>query len=303
MKPKENSVPVYKLTDLMIDDPQPELYDIKSDDFNIKVNTPLVELEIFKKYFRTDCFIIFLVLEGEIRIDINLEEYCAKKNNIIIVSPNDLKRSVSTKGALVSSIAFNANFITKATDTVKNISEVFSYLTYQSLPLWTLEPKDANTLKKLLEQISYRTVDIKEHPFGKELLYTHFNILLYELGGFAKKYSIFKSTNLSRKETLVMNFVSLLQQKVKFQRNVQAYASQLNITPKYLTETVKEISGKSAGEIIDDFVIQEAKIILSDSNLSISEVAEELHFSDQSFFGKFFKRHTGISPKEYRKLD
>ncbi len=87
------------------------------------------------------------------------------------------------------------------------------------------------------------------------------------------------------------------------QRNVQYYANELNVNPKYLTQTVKEVSGKSAGELIDDFVIQEAKLLLTDSSLSISEVGDILHFSDQSFFGKFFKRHTGFSPSEFRKVE
>lgn len=86
------------------------------------------------------------------------------------------------------------------------------------------------------------------------------------------------------------------------QRNVTAYADQLTLTSKYLTETVKEITRKTAGEIIDDFVILEAKLLLDNPALSISEIADELHFSDQSFFGKYFKRHTGFSPKEYRQF-
>jgi AraC family transcriptional regulator, transcriptional activator of pobA len=63
---------------------------------------------------------------------------------------------------------------------------------------------------------------------------------------------------------------------------------------------VKEITGKTAGEIINDFVLLEAKMLLDNPSLSIAEIADELQFSDQSFFGKYFKRLTGMSPKEYR---
>lgn len=124
---------------------------------------------------------------------------------------------------------------------------------------------------------------------------------MFEMGGLSKKYAKAGSTYLSRKETLVMNFTRLVQKQFRWQRSINRYASQLNITPKYLMETVKEISGKTAGEIVDDFVVQESITLLSNNELSIAEIADELHFSDQSFFGKFFKRHTGKSPKEYRK--
>ncbi len=301
MKPKGENTPVYKMADLFID---PVFEGYNTEDFSININCPIIEHEIYKKHFRTDCFLIFVVLQGELTLNINLQEYRIEKNDIVVTTPNDLKRSNYNNNTqvLISGIAFTANFMTKAIDMVKNLPEVFSYLSYQLTPHWSLDTKDANTVKKLMLQISERYTTLNEHPFGKELFYSTFNIFMYELAGFAKKYSNLKNPNLSRKENLVMNFVTLLQKQAKFQRNVQAYASQLHITPKYLTETVKEISGKSAGEIIDDFVIQEAKLLLSDSNLSIAQIAEELRFSDQSFFGKFFKRHTGISPKEYRKL-
>jgi AraC-like DNA-binding protein len=81
---------------------------------------------------------------------------------------------------------------------------------------------------------------------------------------------------------------------------VRFYGEALNVTPKYLTETVKEINGKSAGAVIDDFVILEAKLLLEKPENTIAQVADLLNFSDQSFFGKYFKRITGISPKEFK---
>ena len=76
-------------------------------------------------------------------------------------------------------------------------------------------------------------------------------------------------------------------------------AERLHITPKYLSSVIKEVSGKSA-EWIDQYVILEAKALLRYSGLSIQEIAYELNFSTQSFFGKYFKHHTGISPSAYK---
>ncbi len=97
-----------------------------------------------------------------------------------------------------------------------------------------------------------------------------------------------------------MKFNNLLNLHYKEERSVKYYANLLSITPKYLTEIVHEITGKPAGELIDEKVMQESKFLLSNPSFTIGQIADTLHFSDQSFFRKFFKRHLGISPSEYR---
>ena len=102
-------------------------------------------------------------------------------------------------------------------------------------------------------------------------------------------------------EVLFDEFMSLLQQYNKRERNVSFYAKQLNITPKYLSSVVKEVSGKTAARWIDESVILEAKALLKYSGMSIQEIAYHLNFSTQSFFGKYFKQHTGTSPSRYKR--
>ena len=104
-----------------------------------------------------------------------------------------------------------------------------------------------------------------------------------------------------RCEVLFNEFMSLLQQYNKRERNVSFYARQLNITPKYLSSVVKEVSGKTAARWIDESVILEAKTLLKYSGMSIQEIAYHLNFSTQSFFGKYFKQHTGTSPSRYKR--
>ena len=78
------------------------------------------------------------------------------------------------------------------------------------------------------------------------------------------------------------------------------YANKLCLTPNYLSGVVKEYTGKTATEWVNDFVILEAKIMLKDTGYSIQEISDRLHFPDQSTFGKYFKKLTGVSPKMYR---
>jgi AraC family transcriptional activator of pobA len=107
---------------------------------------------------------------------------------------------------------------------------------------------------------------------------------------------------LTRKENILTTFMKSLTEHFKEERSVQFYADALFITPKHLTKTVKELTHKTCGEMIDEMVILEAKILLDDLALSVANVADQLQFSDQFFFSKFFKKHTGINPSKYKNI-
>lgn len=268
--------------------------------FSVRYNQPFYEHDLFKFNFRSDFLIALLIVKGEITFSLNLEEYTAKQDNLVIVSPNAVRKVILvSKDCVVSGVNFTIEFLT-AIGMPKNAVELLDYFSSQFSPHWNVDHKDASAVQVLIQQLNKRVIALNEHVYGKELLYHTFYIFLYEVYGMSKKYAVPFHHHVTRKENLVKNFTQLVQKQFRSQRNVTTYAEQLNITPKYLTETVKEITGKTAGEIIDDFVLLEAKLLLDNPALSIAEIADELHFSDQSFFGKYFKRHTGLSPKEYR---
>ena len=105
----------------------------------------------------------------------------------------------------------------------------------------------------------------------------------------------------SSKEYIFERFYESLIQSYQSERSVKFYADQLCLTPKHLSGVVKEISGKTVGEWSDELVILEATALLNSSSMHIQEIADRLNFANQSFFGKYFKHYTGMSPKEYRK--
>jgi AraC-like DNA-binding protein len=79
------------------------------------------------------------------------------------------------------------------------------------------------------------------------------------------------------------------------------YAEQLNITPKYLSESVKSVSKRRPNDWIDNYVTMEIRVMLKNSTMTIKDIAAQLRFANQSFLGKYFKEHVGMSPKEYRR--
>lgn len=98
-------------------------------------------------------------------------------------------------------------------------------------------------------------------------------------------------------------FIRLLSQHFKQERSVEWYSNEMCLTPKHLSEVVKQVSGKTAGQWITTMVIIEIKNLLKHTTLSIKEIAQDMNFPNQSFLGKYFKNVEGISPSDFRKGD
>ena len=105
----------------------------------------------------------------------------------------------------------------------------------------------------------------------------------------------------SRTYNLFYHFMQLLASNYMIEREVAWYAQTLSLTPKYLSEVVKTVSGRTVGQWISLMVVMEIKSLLRNTDMSIKLIAQRLKFSTQSFLGRYFKNNTGISPLDYRK--
>ena len=106
----------------------------------------------------------------------------------------------------------------------------------------------------------------------------------------------------SNADVLTKKFLTLVKEHFRKERQLQFYADTLCITPRYLSRVVKESTGSSAAEWIERCVVLEARALLKSTNMTVQQISDELNFPSQTFFGKYFKRHVGMSPKEYRRV-
>lgn len=137
-----------------------------------------------------------------------------------------------------------------------------------------------------------------ENPYGYQAMALAVASFFLETAYRCFEYAIQKpSTTGSR---LSDKFIELVQQHFKKERFLDFYARELKVTSKHLSRTLKKCTGFSAVEWIDRYVILEAKVLLKSTNLNIQQIADELHFPSQSFFGKYFKKHVGLTPLEFR---
>lgn len=144
----------------------------------------------------------------------------------------------------------------------------------------------------------------KDHQFAEEINYAYFYILLTDMADMVwKRYGRSAPTHHSemrRADGILKEFAELLMQHARTETSVGFYAEKLCISKKYLSLIVKEKMRVTVGTVIASMRTELAATMLRDPDLTIQQVAEKLSFSDQSSFGKFFKKHTGMSPMKYR---
>lgn len=273
---------------------------ISFNDLHVTQIRKIADFDFINEYFRSDHFSVMLITEGSVDASVNFRPFSLGKNGLAVTSPYAIKKiadaSSKAEGWVVT---FTLKFLASA-GISKRSSDLLSYFGSNSIPNWQLQPGDAATIENLMMNLFVRCESAKAQQYGKEQLYHSFAIFLYEIAAQSTKYAHQSINKLTRKEDLVVRFADLVSKHVRDQRKVHFYAELLSVTPKYLTETVKEVSGKNAGEVIDDFVIVECKLLLENPAYSIAQISSLLNFSDPSFFGKYFKRLTGFSPKEFR---
>jgi AraC-like DNA-binding protein len=143
-----------------------------------------------------------------------------------------------------------------------------------------------------------KIMTLTENPYRLEMVKHLTTMVFYMAYPFFQKR--INTTKQTRQSLLVEQFTNLVRENYSHERSTTFYAGKLCLTPKYLSQVIKSTTGKSASDWIDDFVILEAKALLKSTNMTIQQISDELNFPSQSFFGKYFKRIVGISPKDYR---
>ena len=247
---------------------------------------------------RMNFILIGLCTQGEVMYQLDTQKQVITPGDILIVSDRHVvdsyQHSSDMKGlCMMMSVSFFREII-------KNVSDVSSlFLFSRQHPVMSLEPKEIETFKEYFQAIKQKIGDQENH-FRKDLIKTLLLAMFYDLSNIIYRVQN-DDTPKKRAEIIFTKFIQLVEKNFKTERRVGWYAQKLNITPKYLSETVKIASRQTPNEWIDDYVIMELRVLLKNSTKNIKEITDELNFPNQSFLGKYFKEHVGMSPSQYRK--
>ena len=244
-----------------------------------------------------DGFVAMIVMQGTARVTLGTETYDLKPNTLVYIhSDSVLRRVECSHDAGAYLVAFSHKFISDVPVDISTSLPV--YLRLGKSPCIELTDADVAEIRQLFGLIKTMLRSDKE-IHKSSIIQTLFTTVFYILSDINQRREL--RTKQGRCEVIFEQFTQLLQEHHKRERNVGFYAEQMNITPKYLSSVIKEISGKTAARWIDEYVILEAKTLLKYSGMSIQEIANALNFSTQSFFGKYFKQHTGYSPSRFKR--
>ncbi len=273
------------------------------DDFAIDHSEFYVEEEMtsFLKFpLRVDGLIIAVREKGSTSININLREYELKEHDLMICSVGDIIQSDVRAGIHHSqTMMISDNFLKEMYIDLNSFMPLF--ISLKDVPIFHLTDEEVQQLSAyfhLLEELVE-----SEDKFRKETARRLLGAYLYKLGSILhRKHPVTEEEpkSVKREELQFKQFISLLAEHHRKERRVDFYAEQLFLSPKHFSTVIKKVSGKTAGEWIDEYVILEAKALLKYSTMSIQEVAYFLNFPNPSFFGKYFKHHAGMSPSEYK---
>lgn len=237
--------------------------------------------------------------QGRCKMHINLREYEMKEGMLCIILPEQIvqqgERSDDFSGSF---IAVSRDFMDVVIPTMQQLFPMFFMI--KERPCVCITPEELQSFREY-HSFLWSKAKVKDNPYRKEITQGLLMALFYEIYHIYQGHVTKERLPKSRKEDLFERFIRYVSESYKEERGVSYYAGKMFLTPKHLSTVVKEVSGKTAGEWIDSLVVLEAKALLKSSEMSIQEIADELNFANQSFFGKYFKNHTGMSPKEYRR--
>jgi len=268
-----------------------------STDFFVADEKQLLSLSEFP--YRSDGYIIGICTRGTAKVEVNLQIYDARPDAMLLATPFHVLRIYdASPDFLCRFLVFSKAFLSE-TSVNSHFLETFAYFKNTSIPVIYPANADAHTILDIYLLMKQK-IDRQEHPYRMEISRSILTSLLYEVQAVYEKQHVIIKSKQTRKQELNVLFQDLVFQHYKAHRNVQYYADALFVSPKHLTETIKDVTGRTAGEWIDDAVILEAKVLLRNNDISIANVADAIHFPDQSTFGKYFKKHAGMSPSDYR---
>lgn len=254
-------------------------------------------LPIMHRLWKLDGGAIYFCRKGWAHVTIDLKDYEIIENTQIVLLPGTIIRiNGSSEDFTASYFGFPKEMFREVCIRLEPI--FFRFL--KEKPCYTLPNDNTENINGLMRATMAIYKD-RENRFRNQIAKNHLQSFMLDIYDKCCRY--FDRREIeggNRQDEIFKNFVALVHENCTSQREVNFYAGKLCISTKYLTGICRSVSGDSAKKIIDDFAILEIKVLLQSTELTIQGIADRLGFPDQSYLGRYFKRHEGISPKEYQ---
>ena len=233
---------------------------------------------------------LLIVENGEVRLNVNFRDAVVRADSCAIINEGAIVEQVESSDARVLMVMFSGNGI-----------PAMSSIRQNAMPVVTMELRAEHMmmLKQVYHMLRTILLDNAFAPNRKESAAACLN-LMGSIIGQESGLQPQSGAKRSRADEIVSRFLHCVQENYREHRELGFYSDQLSLSLKYMSHVIYESTGRHPSKWIKDYVILEAKTMLRSGRYSVQQVADELHFPNQSFFGKYFKEAVGVSPKKWK---
>ena len=289
------------ITQLDLQDVPQMYHNLKYNDGEIYFADNITSIPGLMKQFQVNFIAYVMVLEGKLSVELNTVPYQLEKNCSLFIDRkmvvNNVKHTENFR-CLICAMSTDMGFA------FFNKSLLQSIMHIMANPVIKLEQDEVDLMLKYYELLIFK-MDHPEMNFGRETVRDIIRCFAYDLLSNINRHLNQDSGDdmLRQGDRIFRRFMLLLADNTNVNRSVKSYADELCVSPKYLTTICHRHSEYTASELIATAIISRIKQLLLYSDLSIKEVASEMGFDNLSFFGKYVKKHLGLSPNHYRKAN
>lgn len=268
-------------------------------DNDILLLDEIATIPIPREPCRMQCLLLAICMRGTATYYVDSVKHTVEAGDLIIINQGrvsyDYILSPDCRGI---GIIIDYDFFKETIKSVHELSSLFLFA--RNHPVFRLPAERAAFIRDTFFRMKSK-IDEPTNHFRREMVQSLFLSMVYEMSNVIYSVQSEGDECRTRADQIFTQFIMLVEKNFREERRVGWYSEQLCISPKYLSETVKSVSKRTPNEWIDSYVTMELRMLLRNTQKSIKEITQELHFSNQSFLGKYFKEHTGMSPSEYRR--
>lgn len=290
-----------RITELDLHDVPQVYHNLKYNDGEIYFADNISSIPGLMKQFKVNFIAYVMVTAGKLTLDLNGITHQLGKNTSLFVDRKmviDNVKHTEEFRCIICAMSTDMGFA------FFNKSLLQSIIHIMSNPVIKLEQNEVDLMMKYYELLLFK-MDHQEMNFGRETVRDIIRCFAYDLLSNINKHLDGDNDGemLRQGDRIYRRFMLLLAENTNVNRSVKSYADELYVSPKYLTSVCRRHSDYTASELIATSVVSRIKQLLLYSDLSIKEVAAEMGFDNLSFFGKYVKKHLGLSPNNYRKAN
>lgn len=256
-------------------------------------------LEIGKLYQQQHPTTVF-VKKGEVEVSVQINEVFLDANSVLLLDPKSIYKIQRISTDFEARVVVYENEYVQKLGLKLNKLQVFKHFRTHIDKIAKLPEEEINFLWAQIAVIKkILTKKIRLH-YQQEILENLFAGFIYSLSDLLLRQEERQDKVMNRQDDISFTFIKNVFDHFKNEKTLSYYADLQTLTTRHLSTVVKNVTGKTANKIISEFVMNEAKILLTSTSLSVNEIAEQLKFSDPYSFSHFFKKHSESSPTKYR---